>query len=47
MYFTIMHPEKLPQVHSYGTGIWAALTDDGYSLVVKVSKEAILTAKMN
>lgn len=47
MYFTIMYPEKLPQVHSYGTGIWAALTNDGYCLVVKASKEAILTAKMN
>jgi hypothetical protein len=47
MYFTIMYPEKLPHVHSYGAGIWAASTEDGYCLVVKVPKEAILTAKIN
>lgn len=42
-----MHPEIIPLLEDFGVGIWAARAGDKYCLVVKASKEVILTAKAN
>jgi len=47
MYLTFMHPEIVSSLKDFGTGIWAARVGKKYFLVIKASKEIILTAKVN
>jgi hypothetical protein len=47
MYLTLSHPEVLHQLKDFGSGIWAARIAGEYCLIIKASKEIILTAKIN
>ncbi len=47
MYLTLSHPEVLHQLKAFGGGIWAARISGEYCLIIKASKEVILTAKIN
>lgn len=47
MYLTIMHPEILSLLKDVGVGVFVARIRGKYLLVVKASKEIILTAKAN
>ncbi len=47
MYLTISHPEIVHQLKDLGVGIWAAPVAGKYCLIIKASKEVILTAKIN
>jgi hypothetical protein len=47
MYLTIKHPEIVPQLKDFGFGIWVAKKDQKYFLIIKATKEIILTAKVN
>jgi hypothetical protein len=47
MYLTFSHPEALYHLKDFGGGIWAVKIEDKYCLIIKASKEIILTAKVN
>ena len=47
MYMTVMYPEIAPMLERFGTGLWPAWSQNKYFLVIKASKEMILTARFN
>lgn len=47
MYLTLSYPQIMPHVESVGVGLWPIKIKGKWSLIVKTSKEAILTAKVN
>ncbi|MCY1165773.1 hypothetical protein D9M73_56840 [compost metagenome] len=47
MHLTLNHPEVLPHLKGWGGGLWAAKVESKWCLLIKVSKEMILTAKVN
>lgn len=47
MYLTLSYPQIMPHVESVGVGLWPVKIKGKWSLIVKTSKEAILTAKVN
>lgn len=47
MYLTFSYPEIVNQLWRFGCGIWPTKIEDKYCLIIKASKESILTAKIN
>jgi len=47
MYLTLNHPEILLHLKGWGIGLWAVKVDGKWRLLIKTTKEMILTAKVN